>query len=70
MGNTTYWHPLREVVSINVDLLFENFEVADVEPREDLTVNSYAVKLYPCYSEEWEEAEEFDTPTCNYKDMK
>lgn len=53
MQQETYWHPLQEVASINVDPLFGNFVVADVELREDLMVNWYVVKLEdPYYTEE------------------
>lgn len=48
-----YLLPSQEAVSINADLLFGNFGVADVELKEDSMVNSYAVKLEdPCYNEE------------------
>jgi len=49
----TYWHPLQEAASINVDPLFGNFVVVDVELKEDLMVNWYVVKLEdPYYIEE------------------
>jgi len=58
------------VVSINVDPLFGNFVVVDVELREDLMVNWYVVKLEdPYYTEEQEEAVKFDSLTYDDKDM-
>jgi hypothetical protein len=64
-----YW-PLLEVASTSVDLLFGNFEVVGVVLREDLTVNSYAVKLEdPSYNGEWEEAVKSGILTYDYKDM-
>lgn len=45
----TYWHPLQEAASVNADLLFGNFEVVGVEPREDLVVNLYVAELEDPY---------------------